>query len=89
LGRSWESGARAKTGLIGTLIAPSKDEFDAKVRDAAGEFAAEHLRNVLHGRSESRSRFLRQAVKVDPTMRRTDHHEELWGKLGDGMRKAA
>jgi hypothetical protein len=24
----------------------------------------------------SRSRFLRQPVKVDPTMRRTDHHED-------------
>ena len=24
----------------------------------------------------SRSRFLRQAVKVDPMMRRTDHHED-------------
>ena len=27
-------------------------------------------------RRKSRSRFLRQAVKVDPTMRRTDHHED-------------
>ncbi len=31
---------------------------------------------------QSRSRFLRQAVKVDPTMRRTDHHEDAQAFYG-------
>ena len=56
---------------------PKKPTLDV-IKEDAEKPAQNIIKDAIDGLRpiESRSRLLRQAVKVDPTMRRTDHHED-------------